>query len=286
MNGFVKISVIMSVYNPSSLKNLQLAVDSILSQSFSDFEFLILDDGSHPDIRQSLSRIADKDPRIRLIFGKENRGLAAGLNTCIRQAKGRYIARMDDDDLSLPNRLAVQAEFLDTHPSYGFVGCNAGILDNGQIREHRKLPKQPTRKDFLPHSPYIHPSVMFRRSVFEQFGGYCESSHTRRCEDYEFFMRLHGMGCYGYNLQKELFCYREERGSFEKRKLRYRLDELRLRRRGFAMLGLKGPEVWLQILRPLIAALFPAPLLYQMKKHRYVTGGIFHGTNGDYQRNR
>ena len=107
---------------------------------------------------------------------------------------------------------------------------------------------------------------MFRKSVFEKFGGYCESRHMRRCEDYEIFMRLHGMGCYGYNLQKELFCYREERASFKKRKLRYRLDELRLRRKGFAMLGLAGPGVWLQILRPLAGALVPASLLYLVKR--------------------
>lgn len=266
MNKSVKISVIMSVFNPASLENLQLAVDSILSQSLTDFEFLILDDGSGPKTRRALENLAGKDERIRLIFQKENRGLAAGLNACIRQARGEYIARMDDDDISLPDRLAVQAEFLDSHPEYGFVGCTAQILDEGRIRGRRDVPRRPGKKDFLPHSPYIHPSVMFRKSVFEKFGGYCESRHMRRCEDYEIFMRLHGMGCYGYNLQKELFCYREERASFKKRKLRYRLDELRLRRKGFAMLGLAGPGVWLQILRPLAGALVPASLLYLVKR--------------------
>ena len=131
MNKSVKISVIMSVFNPASLENLRLAVDSILSQSLTDFEFLILDDGSGPKTRRALENLAGKDGRIRLIFQKENRGLAAGLNACIRQARGEYIARMDDDDISLPDRPAVQAEFLDTHPEYGFVGCTAQRPDPG-----------------------------------------------------------------------------------------------------------------------------------------------------------
>lgn len=280
MRKSVKISVIMSVYQPASFKNLRLAVDSILSQTFRDFEFLILDDGSGQRTYRELQKIARQDPRIRLIRKEQNRGLAAGLNTCVRLARGAYIARMDDDDISLPERLEKQLRFLETHPAYGFVGCCAGILDGGRIRGHRKMPKRPKKEDFLPHSPYIHPSVMFRKSVFEQFGGYCESRRTLRCEDYEFFMRLHGSGCYGYNLQKELFYYRQERASFKKRKLRYRMDEMRLRKKGFAMLGLTGWRTRLQILRPLAAALVPSGLLYRIKREMERKN---HGTDGHSQ---
>ena len=118
MKKSVKVSVIMSVYNPGDFSQVRLAVESILDQTLEDLEFLIYDDGSDQETGKLLLELAGKDDRIRLLGGAENKGIAAGLNVCIRQSRGEYIARMDADDISLPRRLERQAEFLSSHPEY------------------------------------------------------------------------------------------------------------------------------------------------------------------------
>ncbi len=261
-----KISIIMGVYNQKAFDQLETAVSSVLNQNFSDFEFLIYDDGSEKDVAVFLDELAARDDRIRLLHGKTNRGLAHGLNVCIRNAKGAYLARMDADDVSLPERLQRQYAFLEAHPEYGFVGCNARLLREEGIVGIRKMPEEPLAEQFLPYSPFIHPSVMFRREVFEQFGLYSESKQHLRCEDYELFMRLFQMGCRGYNIQEPLVVYREDRQAFGKRKYRYRMDEARLRYTGFRNMGLLHVQNLYWVLKPLIAGLVPGSILYRWKK--------------------
>ena len=97
-------------------------------------------------------------------------------------------------------------------------------------------------------------------------GGYYVSKETWRCEDYELFMRLYAQGFCGYNMQERLFCYREDRASYERRKFRYRLDEARIRRRNFKNLGMNGPVAWLYTIRPVAAGLSPIPFLMYIKR--------------------
>lgn len=261
-----KISVIMSVYNPHPYAQLEDAAASILRQTEKDWEFLIYDDGSEEAVREKLRCLAGSDPRIRLLEGDRNRGIAWGLNQCLANARGEYIARMDADDLSLPGRLKIQAEFLDSHPEYDYIGCNAFLFDNAGVWGIRRMPAIPEKEDFLAFSPYIHPSVMFRRTVFETCGAYNTSRQMLRCEDYEIFMRMHIMGCRGYNLQKELFCYREDEAGYRRRKFRRRIDEIRLRKKGFHAMGLTGPRAWLCRYRPLIGAVLPPGLYRRIKQ--------------------
>lgn len=103
-----KVSVIMSIYNQWNSEYLDQAIMSILNQTFGDFEFIIYDDGSDPLICRLLEKYKQLDNRVVLIHSAENCGLAYSLNTCINVAKGKYLARMDDDDISDPERLAVQ----------------------------------------------------------------------------------------------------------------------------------------------------------------------------------
>lgn len=267
-----RISVIMSVYRPETLKNLKMAVDSILNQSLTDFEFLIYSDGAAKETVQFLEMLAKEDSRIRLICGKENHGLAYGLNECIRQAKGAYIARMDDDDCSLTDRLSVQAEYLDSHPQCSFVGCSAQLIDECGVWGSRRMPENPCAEDFLSFSPYIHPSVMFRRSVFETCGMYDTSDRMLRCEDYELFMRLYQSGCYGHNLQRELFQYREDFHGYQKRKYRYRIDESRLRNRAFRAMELPVATRFIYTLKPLAAGMLPAGIQLFLRRTLAVRG--------------
>lgn len=142
---------------------------------------MIYDDGSDQKGQAVIQRAADMDPRVRCIRGEKNMGLGYGLNQCIRQAKGRYIARMDGDDIAKPQRLEKQYAFLETHPQYQWVGSNAELIDQNGVWGFLKMPEEPKARDFLPCSPYIHPSVLFRKETLVQAGGYDPSPDFFLC---------------------------------------------------------------------------------------------------------
>lgn len=243
-------------------------MESIRNQTWKDWELLIYNDGSDAEYGGKIRRLSERDFRIRYLEGSVNRGIAWGLNQCIRLAQGAFIARMDADDLSLPGRLERQVDFLERHPEYDYVGCSALLISGETVWGRRTMPERPRKEDFLPYSPFIHPSVTFRREVFEKYGNYSLSRQMLRCEDYELFMRLYISGSYGYNLQEELFCYREDRDSFRKRKLRFRIDETRLRSRWFGRMGLGGIKGRLYRYRPLAGGMIPAGLGSMIKRYQ------------------
>lgn len=262
-----EISVIMGVYNQFSKDVLLAAVNSILNQSFQDFEFIIYDDGSLPEAANILREIERLDNRIILIGQEQNHGLAFSLNACIEVARGKYIARMDDDDISYSARLEMQRQFLEEHPEYAWVGCNIDLFDEDGKWGRRNMPAYPTEKDYLRFSPYAHPTVMYRAEIFDSKLGYVVSRDTLRCEDYEIFMNLREAGLRGANLQETLFGYRESKESYKKRSLRHRWNEAKCRYRNFRALGILWPVGWLYVLRPLVACLIPVKLLAWYKRN-------------------
>lgn len=264
MEETVKISVLMGVYDPPSSRHLYQAVRSIISQTFSDWEMILYDDGSARAYVPVIQKAAAMDSRIRYIRGRENRGLAHALNAGLALARGTYIARMDGDDVSKPERLWKLYEFLEGHPQYQWAGSNTELIDDSGRWGSRRLPEVPGPRDFLNYSPYIHPAVMFRKQVLLDCNGYRE---TRRGEDYELFMRLHAAGLRGYNLQEELFQYREDAATYAHRKYRYQVEEVGIRFRGFHGLGILNPLTVPYALKPLIVGAMPHGLLAGMKKH-------------------
>ncbi len=260
------VSVIMGVYNQRDEEVLHAAVDSILHQSYRDFEFIIWDDGSDEKAAAMLKELEGTDERIVLAGKEENRGLAFSLNECIRLAKGKYIARMDADDISLPERFEKQVAFLEKHTEYGWCGTAADLFDGEGIWGYRPMPEEPKEKDFYYYSPYIHPSVMFRAEIFDEDRGYLETEETLRCEDYEIFMHLTQRGLKGYNLPEKLFQYRETRDSYRKRKFCFRINEAKTRYRNYKDMGLLFPFGWAFVLRPLIGGMLPAPVIGMVKR--------------------
>lgn len=259
------VSVLMGVYNQWDLTALHRAVDSILEQTLEELEFIICDDGSDPEAGAYIEELAYRDPRIRICENRENRGLAFALNTCIDLAQGRYLARMDADDVSAPERLERQYAFLETHPEYGWCGTNARLFEGNSVWGYRRMPEEPAAADYLKYSPYIHPSVMFRREVLAEHR-YEASATTRRCEDYELFLRLWRLGYRGYNLQEPLFCYREDRESFQRRTMGARISEARLRLNSFRKMDLLFPVGWAYVLRPIVGGLTPNRLIAWLKR--------------------
>lgn len=187
--GNPRISVAMSVYNNEAY--LADAIESVLAQSFGDFEFLIVNDGSTDRSGVIIDDHARRDARIRPLH-QANHGLIASLNRAIEEASAPLIARMDGDDISLSERFARQVAFLDAHPDYGVVGTNTHDMDEaGRLTECTDF--HPLDHDaFLAvlanGSPLCHPSVMMRRDVVRQVGGY--RAAYRHCEDYDLWLRL------------------------------------------------------------------------------------------------
>lgn len=262
----MEISVIMGVYNPESIPRFLEAVRSVARQSFRDWELLLYDDGSAAGYAADIERAAGLDERITLLRGGRNRGLAHALNACIQRAGGRYIARMDDDDFSKPERLEKQYRFLETHPQYQWVGSTAELKDAEGIWGLLAVPEIPQAKDFLWNSPYIHPSVLFRKEALVHSGGYNASPAFLQCEDYELFMRLHSAGGRGYNFQQPLLQYWEDGQSYKKRTYRRRIREMRTRYRGFRQLGLLNAGSFPYVLKPLLAGAVPPAVRRRVRR--------------------
>ncbi len=248
-----QISVIMGTYNPC-MDDLSRAVRSVVNQTFESWELIICDDGSEQDVYLKIKKLEKLDNRIKCIRCKQNEGLAAALNKCIDIASGNYLARMDDDDISLPDRFLKQYEFLEMNDTYDWVGCEADLFDSDSIWGRASRPEQPDSNSFLHSSPFVHPSVMFRSSVFSDNTRYSVSKITARCEDYELFMRLYSIGRRGYNLQEVLLQYKED-GKVLKRSMKYCFYEMLVRIQGYRRLRILRLRNMPYVLKPIAVGL-------------------------------
>ena len=207
------VSVILPIYNGAA--HLAEAIDSVLAQSFGDFELIAIDDGS-ADGSAAIAREA-ADARVRLVV-QQNRGLAATLNRGLELARGRYVARQDHDDIALPGRLARQVAYLDQHPDVAMVGTWAAILGASpdQERYHRHpCDAASLRFALLFDNPFVHSSVMARTAVLREAGGYTTDPARQPPEDYELWSRVardHDTA----NIPEVLQCYREVQGSMSR----------------------------------------------------------------------
>ena len=195
------VSIVMSVYNGARF--VEQTVHSVLAQTLQDFEFIIIDDGSRDGSAEILERLAAQDSRIRLVR-QENRGLIASLNRGIELTQAEYIARIDADDLMMPERLAVQAAFLDAYPEVGVVSSNADTIDaEGNVIGQWVKPSSDTalRWHLLFSPPMMHPSVMYRKSVVVAAGMY--ATDAPHAEDFDLWVRLSPVTTF-HNLPQKL----------------------------------------------------------------------------------
>ncbi|HRJ30862.1 MAG TPA: glycosyltransferase [Cyclobacteriaceae bacterium] len=204
-----RVSVLMPVYN--GMPYLAQAVESILTQSFRDFEFIIVDDCSNDDTIMYLRSITDK--RMVVLPLPENRGVTGALQEGMRHVKGKYVARLDADDVAKPNRLQIQVDYLENNPSIGLLGSSLELIDaDGNFLKHVNL----TRNDieirwrFLVKNPFFHSTVMFRYDLVKQNRlGYSR----KHGEDYQLWVDLLKF-CKGAILRDELIQYRSHAQSW------------------------------------------------------------------------
>jgi len=240
------VSVVMSCYNAGEI--LARAIESVLSQSFQKFEFIIIEDGSTDNTLDLLKAWSQKDDRIHLVLNEKNLGLAHSLNKGIAAATGKYIARMDADDKAHASRFEKQVTFLESNPSVDIVGT--GIVQINQKGEdlgaillpehHKDIVKRAFKKTML-----FHPTILARKEVFSNYGYYDNS--LRWAEDSDLWLRIYDKATF-HNLQEPLLDYTVK----EKLQMRHVKDNLsvktkNLKRRGLMLRHL--PTLMLDVMR-------------------------------------
>lgn len=200
----------MSTYN-EKLEEVKQSVESILNQTYQNIELIIvLDNPQNVEVNQWLKELEKLQEKIVIcVEHAENKGLVQSLNDAFEKAKGTLIARMDADDICLPQRIEKQVEYMEEHPECFVLGCNrVDINEQGQvINNQRKVVCEDKllRKMLKYDSPFTHPSLMIRREVMEKLNGY---RNVDSAEDYDFFLRCKKEG-YGFaNLSEQLLRYR------------------------------------------------------------------------------
>lgn len=180
-----RVSVLMAVYNGE--KYLPEAINSILGQTFTDFEFLIVDDGSSDRTPEIIN--CYQDPRIKVISNPYNVGLTHSLNKGLDLARGEYVARMDSDDISLPDRLARQVAHMDVNSEVAVCGTWAKDIDSeGKVTGVRETPVgRSLEREYWRPSPIIHPSAMIRRA---HLNGLRYDEQIRYAQDFDLWLRI------------------------------------------------------------------------------------------------
>lgn len=261
-----KVSVIMGVHNGQQF--LREAIDSVLAQTFCDFELLICDDGSTDTTSEILQEYVKRDPRVRVLTNQVNIGLAASLNRCIDQAKGTYLARMDADDRCAHDRFAVQVAFLDNHPEVSVVGTSAFFMDDNSVVFGQRacdVERRISLADAVKAAQLIHPTVMMRTDAVRSVHGYSVNDLTTRAEDYDLWCKLCEKNAELVLLPQKLLYYREDTANISRRKYRYRIQEAKLKYYWICRTGMPVSYLFFAV-KPLIVGLIPLNLYRVLHK--------------------
>lgn len=254
-----KVSVIMGIYNCAD--TLSTAIDSIIAQTYEHWELIMCDDSSADSTFTVAEKYKKQYPdKIKLLQNSENRGLNYTLNRCLAEAEGDYIARMDGDDISLPQRFEVEVGFLNSHTEYSVVSCpmirfdSQGDWSCGGGSCHEPNPEMLVRGTVHCHAP-----CMVRRNVLEDVDGYSEDKRLLRVEDWHLWLKIYKEGYRGYNLSEPLYKMRDDRNAAGRRKFKYRLNESYVSAMAVKTFHL---PLWnyIFILRPIIVGLLPFSL--------------------------
>ncbi len=254
-----RVSIIMATYN--CCDTLSRSIDSILNQTYQDWEFVICDDCSTDDTFSILTEYAREYPdKIVVLKNERNSKLSFSLNRCLEVARGEYIARMDGDDVSLPERLEKQVAFLDAHPEYAVVACGMTPFDGKKKGAPRINKPEPEPRDMLNHSPFAHATILMRKSAYDTVHWYTVSKRTVRAQDYDMWFRFFKAGLRGYNLQESLYEVLEDDAAYKRRSMKTRLYEVLTKLKGYRMLGFP-PYLYIYALKPALVALVPIRLM-------------------------
>lgn len=251
----IDIDIIMGVYNCE--KYISDCIESIISQTFTSWKFIICDDGSTDNTYSIIKKYHQKYPKkIVLLKNDKNMGLNYTLNKCIENSTAPFIARMDGDDICDKDRLKKEINFLRNNKEYSFVSTNAILFDNEGQWGKIKFKIEPSKYDFIKISPFCHAAVLIKSEILKKVNGYTIDDRLLRVEDYHLWFKLYEIGHKGYNIQEYLYSIRDDRDAVNRRTWKNRKNEIYVRKIGFKMLNL--PFYYnIYIIRPLVLGLVP-----------------------------
>jgi glycosyltransferase EpsE len=213
------VSIVMATFN-EPVDFITEAIESILHQTYNNWELLICDDSTNADTIDAINQLANTDSRIKIIRKSERMGFVNALNEGLSNAKGELIARMDGDDIAIDTRLEKQVAFAVTHPNISLFGGNIYIInERGEVLTERHYETSPHKiqRMFMYRNPFAHPTIMFRRNIIDR--GFFYDTQFKKAEDVEFYLRLYKNGYQFRNLNDFLLKYRVVGDMQKKRQL-------------------------------------------------------------------
>lgn len=267
-----KISIIMGVYNCET--TISQSIDSIINQTFKEWELIMCDDASTDNTYDIALKYTKLHDNIFLYKNDINLGLNKTLNKCLKYSKGDYIARMDGDDISLPNRLEEEYKFLESHPEYAIVSTPMIFFDEEGDFGFGRSSGEPSLIKVMKGTPFCHAPSMVRKEAYDKVNGYSESIKTMRVEDYDLWVRMMAAGYKGYNLPTPLYKVKEDRNAYSRRKYKYRINEAYVKFRAFKLLH---PPIssFIFIFKPLIIGIIPKFLYVIFHRNRILKNTQF-----------
>lgn len=238
MDTSKKISILMGIYNCEA--TLSEAIDSIIAQTYPNWHFIICDDGSSDNSYNIAVSYQKADPeRFLIIRNDQNCGLNATLNKCLKLADGDYIARMDGDDVCVPDRFEKEVMILNEYPEYAIVSCHMTTFDEDGDWGCIKTLEKPQVMDFPKQVPmFCHAPCMVRKTAFLDVEGYTEDKRLLRVEDYHLWYKFYAKNYRGYNIQECLYKMRDDRNALHRRTVSARLNGIYATFIGFKMVDL------------------------------------------------
>ena len=266
-NSSIRISVAMGIYNCAP--TLAEALDSLLAQTYQGFKVIMCDDGSTDNTAEVAQQYVDKYPgKFILIHNDSNLKLAATLNHCLEYCDTEYVARMDGDDLSFPDRFEKQIKFLDAHPEYALVSTPMTMFDEDGVYYIPNYTEgwKPDNRNFRRGTPYSHAPAMIRKSAFETVNGYTATAKVERIEDYYLWYKFHKNNLFGYMLPEPLYAMRNDKNAFARRKFKDRLRAYSVIQEVYKGLGIKGRFIDGAVC--VAKGLVPISVIRWIKKHQ------------------
>lgn len=259
------VSIIMAVYNCGP--TLKEAIDSIINQTYTNWEFIICDDCSTDNTIEILRDYEKNFPGKFIIIQNEvNSKLSFSLNHCLKYAEGEFIARMDGDDISRPDRFEKQVKYLRENPDIDLVSTLVQRFEGDKLADIIKKPEFPDRYTQRREVAFNHATIMTYKYVYDKCGGYTVSKRTVRAQDYDLWFRFFYHDFKGVNLQQPLYLMREDMNAIKRRTLKVRFNAYRTTLKGFRLL--RYPFHW--YIQPTISfilkALTPNFIVYKIRQ--------------------
>ena len=263
-NNKLLVSIIMGVYNCAD--TLSKAIESILAQTYTEWELIMCDECSTDNTYSVADSYQKQYPdKIVLLKNETNKKLAYSLNRCLESAKGDLIARMDGDDISVPERLEKQVKFLTNHPEYQLVGTLMQRFDESGLAGVENKEEFPNKYSMLVGSPFNHATILTYKYVYDSVGGYTVEKRTERGQDYDLWFKFFAKGYAGYNMQEPLYLVKEDVGAIKRRTAKSRMRALKTTKIGYKLLGFPKRYYYNVFIKACIKSIIPS---WMVKKYR------------------